>query len=65
MERGHLLRSLTPLYLARVASFVIETESLLSAQVEEKIEALCCSFESTKPYLMAHWNALENVKVEV
>jgi hypothetical protein len=25
LERGHLLRSLTPLYLARVASFVIET----------------------------------------
>jgi glycosyltransferase involved in cell wall biosynthesis len=56
LERGHLLRSLTPLYLARVASFVIETESLFSAQVEEKIESLCGCFEKLKPYLVSHWN---------
>jgi glycosyltransferase involved in cell wall biosynthesis len=56
LERGHILRSLTPLYLARVASFVIETESLFSAQVEEKIEQLCVCFENLKPYLAARWN---------
>ncbi|HSB17965.1 MAG TPA: cell wall biosynthesis glycosyltransferase [Bryobacteraceae bacterium] len=57
LGRGHLLRSLTPLYLARVASFVIETTSLLSAQVEQKIEELCLCFERMKPYLIAHWDA--------
>ncbi|HPQ14285.1 MAG TPA: cell wall biosynthesis glycosyltransferase [Bryobacteraceae bacterium] len=56
LERGHLLRSLTPLYLARVASFVIETENLFSAQVEEKIEELCLCFERMKPYLIARWD---------
>jgi glycosyltransferase involved in cell wall biosynthesis len=55
IDRGHLLRSLTPLYLARVASFVIETASLLPDEVEAKIEDLCLSYEALKPYLIAHW----------
>ena len=53
--RGHLLRSLTPLYLARVASFVIETRSLVSAEVEDRIEQLCQCFENDKPYLESRW----------
>jgi len=55
-ERGVLLRSLTPLYLARVASFVIETRDLVSDQVEEKIENLCLCFEKLKPYLSRCWD---------
>jgi len=55
VERGHLLRSLTPLYLARVASFVIETANLFSAQVEDRIEELCVCFENVKPYLISRW----------
>lgn len=57
VERGHLLRSITPLYLARVASFVIETTELSAAQVEEKIEHLCVCFEELKPYLISRWGA--------
>ena len=56
LSRGYLLRSLTPLYLARVASFVQETESLVSGEVEEKIEQLCLTFERLKPGLIARWN---------
>src|SRR5207245_426105 len=52
---GQLLQSITPLYLARVASFVEETRSLASAPVEEKIEQLCQTFENLKPYLAAQW----------
>jgi hypothetical protein len=55
VARGHLLKSLTPLYLARVASFVIETRNLVSSEVEERVEQLCRSFEDSKPYLMSHW----------
>ncbi len=55
VERGQLLRSLTPLYMARVASFVLETESVNSADVEEKIESLCRTFEDLKPYLIQLW----------
>ena len=56
MSRGIILRSLTPLYLARVASFVRETESLVAAEVEDKIEQLCLTFEHLKPGLIAQWN---------
>jgi hypothetical protein len=55
LERGHLLRSLTPLYLARVASFVIETKEMDAAAVEERIERLCLTFENQKAYLAARW----------
>ena len=72
LESGHLLRSLTPLYLARVASFVEETRMLGSAEVEEKIERLCLTFEALKPELIAQWNQedpavgrLEEVSQEV
>jgi len=57
VDRGQLLRSLTPLYLARVASFVIETQPLSSREVEEKIEQLCRTYEDLKPYLVAGWNS--------
>jgi hypothetical protein len=55
VERGHLLRSLTPLYLARVASFVQQTRLLGSDDVENKIEHLCLSFEQKKPDLIQRW----------
>jgi len=56
LERGLLLRSLTPLYLARVASFVLEVEDCFAEQVEERIERLCLCFERLKPRLVAQWD---------
>jgi hypothetical protein len=56
IARGQLLQSLTPLYLGRVASFVKETEMLVSAEVEQRIEHLCLTYERLKPYLIALWN---------
>ncbi len=55
VARGHLLRSLTPLYLGKVASFVAETRPMISSEVEERIETLCGLFEREKPYLISHW----------
>lgn len=55
-ERAHLLRSLTPLYLGRVASFVLETGPMVASEVEERIEALCTCFEEGKPRLVEAWN---------
>jgi hypothetical protein len=55
VERGLLLRSITPLYLARVASFVVETQSMGAREVEERIETLCVEFENQKPYLIELW----------
>lgn len=57
VERAHLLRSLTPLYLGRVASFVMETETMISSEVEDRIEQLCLAFEAARPYLAARWAA--------
>ena len=59
VERSHLLRSLTSLYLARVASFVLETKDLVSDQVEEKIEQLCLCFEEFRSYLISGWDSAE------
>ena len=53
--RGQLLGSLTPLYLGRVASFVYETRMMTSREVEDRIESLCVTFESLKPYLAQLW----------
>ena len=57
IAKGMLLRSFTPLYLARVASFVRDTETLVAAEVEDKIEQLCLTFESLKPELIERWNS--------
>jgi len=54
--RSHLVKSLTPLYLGRVASFVNETRDMSAAEVERRIESLCVAFENLKPLLVSHWN---------
>jgi hypothetical protein len=55
MNREHLLKSLTPLYIGRTASFVLETRESESEAVEEKIEALCQIYEAKKPQLLKSW----------
>lgn len=55
IERQTLVRSLTPLYIGRVASFVMETADMFSAQVERRMEDLCLTFEHWKPYLTDLW----------
>ena len=58
LNREHLLRSLTPLYIGRVASFVMETENNNTVEVEEKIEALCQVFENKKKALLSDWELI-------
>jgi hypothetical protein len=55
LHREHLLKSLTPLYLGRTASLVLETREGTAEDVERAIEALCQTFESMKPYLTQRW----------
>lgn len=57
MPREHLLKALTPLYLGRTATFVLETQGLTSAEAEGRIEALCRAFEERKAYLVERWQA--------
>ena len=56
MAQEHLLKSFTPLYLGRVASFVQETQSLTHLEAESRIERLCRNFEREKTYVMDQWD---------
>jgi glucosylglycerate synthase len=55
LNKEHLLKSLTPLYLARIASFVLDTWSSNAVEVEKNIEQLCMSFEKGKIFLVDNW----------
>jgi glycosyltransferase involved in cell wall biosynthesis len=55
MNKEHLLKSLTPLYIGRTASFVLETWESGADEVEEKIERLCGVFEVKKKFLLDNW----------
>jgi hypothetical protein len=55
LHRDHLLAALTPIYLGRVASFVLETQESDAADIERRIERLCRRFEAMKHYLVAQW----------
>jgi glucosylglycerate synthase len=55
MNRDHLLRSLTPLYLGWVASYARELEMAEATEVELRIERLSLSYEAEKPYLVSRW----------
>lgn len=55
INRDQLLRSLTPLYLGRVASFVTKMKDAGPEEVEQQVERLCLSFEAQKPYLISRW----------
>lgn len=55
VSREHLLKSLTPLYIGKTASFVIENRDSDAYAVEEKIEQLCKVFENKKTFLAEKW----------
>jgi hypothetical protein len=53
INRGHLLGALTPLYLAWVASHLVQTAE--HRDYERHIEAVASAFEADKPYLVSRW----------
>ena len=55
IPREHLIKSLTPLYLGRTATFVLETLGLTTMEAEGRVEQLCRVFESNKSYLIERW----------
>ncbi len=55
VHREHLLKSMIPLYLGRVASFVKENQRSSAEEVEKEIESLCKVFEEMKSYLVERW----------
>jgi len=55
LTHEHLLKSLTPLYLGKTASFVMETEDMGQDEAEGEIEKLCLEFENSKDHLTNNW----------
>lgn len=53
INRGHLLGALTPLYLAWVATYLLECGN--TGDSRRHIEALAQAFEADKPYLVSRW----------
>ncbi len=51
----HLLKSLTPLYLGKTASFILEVGQMSQQEAEAEIEKLCMEFENSKDYLVNNW----------
>ena len=54
-NRNNLLDLVTPLYYARVASFVCQSLEMSSEQVEELVEEQAVKFEQQKDYLIQAW----------
>jgi hypothetical protein len=61
LNREHLIKAMTPLYLGWTASFVVETQGLTTREAEDRIEHLGTVFERLKPYLLDRWGAIEEV----
>lgn len=57
ITREHVLGALTPLYLARTASFVLETADADADAVEKNLENLCERYEAQKPFLVEEWDS--------
>ncbi len=51
----HLIKSLTPLYLGKTASFILAAEYMEGPEAEAEIEKLCLEFENNKDYLVTSW----------
>jgi glucosylglycerate synthase len=55
LPRDHLLRALTPLYLGRVAAFVLETLASSPPGAIDSVERVGLAFETEKATLSARW----------
>ena len=51
-----LIKSMTPLYVGKTASFILEAKDMMQQDAEAEIEKLCVEFENSKDYLVSNWN---------
>ncbi|MDD5057341.1 MAG: cell wall biosynthesis glycosyltransferase [Sideroxydans sp.] len=55
MPVEHLIKSMTPLYVGKTASFILTAKDMGQQQAEAEIEKLCMEFENSKEYLISNW----------
>lgn len=58
-DKELLVSLMTPLYFARIASFVNRTLEMSTDEAEEVVEEQAMVFEEMKPYLLDRWEAQE------
>jgi len=59
INRDHIIQALAPLYRGKAYTFLVENRDASGEEVEANVEALCLTFERSKPYLLDLWNARE------
>lgn len=57
INRSHLLAAFLPLYLGWLGGFVREMQDASDSEAERRIEQLCRTYESEKPYLISRWRS--------
>ncbi len=62
MPRDHLLRSLTPLYSAWLASFVLQMRGAGLEAIDARIEQVAAAFESEKRNFVSRWRWPERLR---
>jgi hypothetical protein len=55
MDRNHLLRALTPIYLGWVAAYILSVRDKGAKEAQHRIETLCLAYESQKAYFISRW----------
>ena len=55
VPRDHLLRALTPLYLGRVAAFLLEAQRTPPGRLPTLLEGIARAFEAETSWLQARW----------
>jgi hypothetical protein len=55
INRDHLLKSMTPLYLAWISSYAHDVETAGRTALEERLERLSVAYEVGKTYLVSRW----------
>jgi hypothetical protein len=55
INRDHLLRAMTPLYLGWVASFALDIGEADRLAVRKRLDDLALAYETQKSYLQARW----------
>jgi len=59
INRDHIIQALAPLYRGRAYHFITQNQDVAPDALEQRVEALCESFERLKPYLVSLWTAQE------
>jgi glycosyltransferase involved in cell wall biosynthesis len=55
MPAEQLIKSMTPLYVGKTASFILQAKDMGQQDAEADIEKLCIEFENGKDYLANNW----------